>query len=301
MSGAVLFCHSVYLVRSPLLTTWSAFSVHRRAMVSPLESDGMLRSQASVCASTSASISCGPSAQSCTSKSSAVVLFAEEGGRHAYDSIMLLPAAGRMVACVARCGRQGPVLPPPVAPHGQEWTHRRHDSCEQSRGAAPRQAKGGGFGVGDVNVPPITQNNTSSPRNFALSARRFARVRPAAFHRNAESRRKPAAHQRVHPSSASRPPAPPLHCAAFCKRTQAEEKRTAASSTSRGRGAVALPRPLGASATGRASRHALFTHRETHHRHRQQPHRGTLRSQINHTKTQEYIPSGSQPRAPTAR
>ncbi|EKG08245.1 hypothetical protein TCSYLVIO_000610, partial [Trypanosoma cruzi] len=85
----------------------------------------------------------------------------------------------------------------------------------------------------DVNVPPITQNNTSSPRNFALSARRFARVRPAAFHRNAESRRKPAAHQRVHPSSASRPPAPPLHCAAFYKRTQAGEKRTAASPTSR--------------------------------------------------------------------
>ncbi|RNF15254.1 hypothetical protein TcG_07268 [Trypanosoma cruzi] len=70
-------------------------------MVSPLESDGMLRSQASVCASTSASISCGPSAQSCTSKSSAVVLLAEEGGRHAYDAIMLLPAAGRMVACAS--------------------------------------------------------------------------------------------------------------------------------------------------------------------------------------------------------
>ncbi|KAF8306295.1 hypothetical protein TcBrA4_0032060 [Trypanosoma cruzi] len=107
MSGAVLFCHSVYLVRSPLLTNWSAFSVHRRAMVSPQESDGMLLSQASMCASTSASISCGSSAQSCTSKSSAIVLFAEEGGRHADDAIMLVPAAGLMVACAARCGRQG--------------------------------------------------------------------------------------------------------------------------------------------------------------------------------------------------
>ncbi|RNC41844.1 hypothetical protein TcCL_NonESM08543 [Trypanosoma cruzi] len=41
----------------------------------------------------------------------------------------------------ARCGRQGPVLPPPVAPHGREWTHRRHDSCEHSCGAGPRQAR----------------------------------------------------------------------------------------------------------------------------------------------------------------
>ncbi|ESS61430.1 hypothetical protein TCDM_10990 [Trypanosoma cruzi Dm28c] len=70
-------------------------------MVSPLESDGMLRSQASMCASTSASISCGPSAQSCPSKSSAIVLFAEEGGRHADDAIMLVPAAGLMVACAS--------------------------------------------------------------------------------------------------------------------------------------------------------------------------------------------------------
>ncbi|RNC51491.1 ribonuclease HI [Trypanosoma cruzi] len=70
-------------------------------MVSPRESGGMLRSQASVCASTSASISCGPSAQSCPSKSSAVVLFAEEGRRNADDAIRLLPAAGRMVACAS--------------------------------------------------------------------------------------------------------------------------------------------------------------------------------------------------------
>ncbi|RNC36249.1 ribonuclease HI, partial [Trypanosoma cruzi] len=58
-------------------------------------------SQASVCAPTSASISCGPSAQSCPSKSSAVVLFAEEGRRHADDAIMLLPAAGLLVACAS--------------------------------------------------------------------------------------------------------------------------------------------------------------------------------------------------------
>ncbi|RNC52096.1 ribonuclease HI [Trypanosoma cruzi] len=94
----------------------------------------------------------------------------------------------------ARCGRQRPVLPPPVASHGREWTHRRHGSCERSCGAGTRQAETSGFRVGDVSVPPITQNNTFSPRNFVLSARRFAGVRPAVFHRNAESRRKSAAH-----------------------------------------------------------------------------------------------------------
>ncbi|RNC44255.1 hypothetical protein TcCL_NonESM06032, partial [Trypanosoma cruzi] len=87
---------------------------------------------------------------------------------------------------------------------------------------------------------------------------------------NARSRRKPAAHQQFHPSSASRPPATPLHSAVCYKRTQAGGKRTAASPTSRGRVPLALSRPLGASAAGRASRHALSTHREPHHRHRRQ-------------------------------
>ncbi|RNC35234.1 hypothetical protein TcCL_Unassigned01886 [Trypanosoma cruzi] len=123
-------------------------------------------------------------------------------------------------------------------------------------------------GGGRLRITHHTQKNTFSPRNFVLSARRSARVRPAAFHRNAESRRKPAAHQRVHPSSASRPPATPLHCAAFYKRTQAVKRKGQLRRQQAGNCVpLALSRPLGASAAGRASRHALSTHREPHHRH----------------------------------
>ncbi|KAF8279530.1 hypothetical protein TcBrA4_0102070 [Trypanosoma cruzi] len=154
-------------------------------MVSPLESDGMLRSQASVCASTFASIICGPSAQSCTSKSSAVVLLAEEGGRHADDAIMLLPAAGLMVACASsmRATGAGPATacdpsrtrmdtPPPRQLRAVPW-------C-----CTPPGQKQWLQGGGRLRHTHYTQNNTSSPRNFALSARRFARVRPTAFLRN---------------------------------------------------------------------------------------------------------------------
>ncbi|RNF15248.1 hypothetical protein TcG_07262 [Trypanosoma cruzi] len=115
MSGAVLFCHSVYLVRSPPLTTWSAFSMHRRAMVSPRESDGMLRSQASVCALRSAPIICGSSAQSCPSNSSAVVLFAEKRGMLMTPSCYFPPLDGWSLA-PARFQRWRPVLLPPVVP-----------------------------------------------------------------------------------------------------------------------------------------------------------------------------------------
>ncbi|RNF23818.1 hypothetical protein TcG_01170 [Trypanosoma cruzi] len=99
MSGAVLFCHSVYLVRSQLLTAWSAFSMHRRAMVSPRESDGMLRSQASVCASTSASIICGPCARSCPPDSSTVILLEDVGRKYADGTVGFIPASGWPVAC----------------------------------------------------------------------------------------------------------------------------------------------------------------------------------------------------------
>ncbi|RNC38311.1 ribonuclease HI [Trypanosoma cruzi] len=50
MSDVKLLCCSVYLVRSPALMNWGTFSMHRCAKISPREPDGMLRSQASLCA-----------------------------------------------------------------------------------------------------------------------------------------------------------------------------------------------------------------------------------------------------------
>ncbi|EKG04912.1 hypothetical protein TCSYLVIO_004021 [Trypanosoma cruzi] len=185
MSSAVLPCHSVYLMRSPLLTTCSAFSMHRRAMVSPLESDGMLRSQASVCASTSASIICGPFAQSCPSNSSAVVLFSEKGRKYTDKNAIFIPACGWMVACAnsMRATGAGPATargpsrkrmdtPPPRQLRAVPW-------CCTPPGQR-RWLQGGGR----LRHTHYTQNNTFLSCNFVLSARRFARVRPTAFLRN---------------------------------------------------------------------------------------------------------------------
>ncbi|ESS62726.1 hypothetical protein TCDM_09569 [Trypanosoma cruzi Dm28c] len=82
VSSAELPLRSMYLVRSPVWATWRAFLTHRCATVSPRESDGMLQSQASVCALASAPIRFDPSAQNGPSNSSADTLFAEEGGRY---------------------------------------------------------------------------------------------------------------------------------------------------------------------------------------------------------------------------
>ncbi|KAF5217547.1 ABC transporter transmembrane region [Trypanosoma cruzi] len=80
-----------------------------------------------------------------------------------------------MVACASSMPATGPVLLPPAASPGREWTHRRLDGCEQSRGAETS-----GFRVGDISVPLITQNNRFSSCDPMLGAR----VRPAALHRN---------------------------------------------------------------------------------------------------------------------
>ncbi|RNC56233.1 ribonuclease HI [Trypanosoma cruzi] len=167
----------------------------------------------------------------------------------------------------ARFQRWRPVLLPPVAPHGREWAHRRHDSCERSRGAGPRQAETSGFRVGDIFVPPITQKNTFSSYHFMLRAISFAGVRPAVFHKQPARRlaRRPLASPPIvcFPSAL----AAPTLCSLLKENTSRRKKRTAASSTSRGHVPLELSRPLGASAARRASRHTLSTHREPHHRH----------------------------------
>ncbi|KAF8305411.1 hypothetical protein TcBrA4_0040430 [Trypanosoma cruzi] len=224
--------------------------------------------QASVCASTSASLAVARRAELHIQFLRRRAL-CREGGRHADDAIMLFPAAGLMVACASsvRATRAGPATRP-VAPHGQEWTHRRHDSCEQSRGAAPRQAKGGGFRVGDVNIPPITQNNTSSPTQLRAQRQTF---------RQSEAGGVPP--QRGKPPQARRPPAsPPVVCfpsalaaPTLCSFLQENTSRGKKDScVANKQGTVCHWRCPAHSAhrrRGRVSRHALFTHREPHRRH----------------------------------
>ncbi|RNC51077.1 hypothetical protein TcCL_ESM11839 [Trypanosoma cruzi] len=61
--------------------------------------------------------------------------------------------------------------------------------------------------------------------------------------------------------------AAPTLCSLLQENTSRGKKRIAASPTSRGRVSLALLRPLGTPAAGRASRHTLSPRREPHHRH----------------------------------
>ncbi|RNC46684.1 hypothetical protein TcCL_NonESM03424, partial [Trypanosoma cruzi] len=119
--------------------------------------------------------------------------------------------------------------------------------------------------------------------------------------------------QRRKPQQARRPPAsPPVVCfpsakaaPTLCSLLQENTSRGKKVQLRRQQaGAVCHWRcPARSAHRRRGERHGTHSpHTESHTTGTDsKSHRGTLRSQINHTKTKEYIPSGSKPHAPTAR
>ncbi|RNC53387.1 ribonuclease HI [Trypanosoma cruzi] len=128
-------------------------------------------------------ISCGPSSQSCPSDSSTFILLAEEGRRYADDTVSFILVSGWLVACASSmpATRAGPAparspsrtrmdTPPPGQMQAVPW-------CWNPGGLEPVAS-----GWGHLHTQRA--NNTFLSYNITLSAKRFARVRPAALQRN---------------------------------------------------------------------------------------------------------------------